>query len=115
LNPELIPQLEPLIDRLNEWVGKLVEVIEQISRSPGTLDRHFTTRSSFVMRLESVGIAFSGATLMVLGKAFERDVAYQATCDLLEELSIGPEELVFVEKFGNVAERRSMFKLAGKG
>ena len=104
MNRELIPQLDPLVDRLNEWRGSLVEVVEQVTRSPGTLDRHFTTRSSFVMRLEFVGIAFSGASLMVLGKAFDRDVGYQATCDLLEHLSVAPDEVIVVERFAKVAD-----------
>src|SRR5262245_43495880 len=89
LNRELISQLEPLVERISEWKGQLVEVVEQITRSPGTLDRHFTTRSTLVMRLESVGIALSGTSLLVMGNAFEKNVGYQATCDLLEELSLG--------------------------
>ncbi len=113
MNRELIPQLEPLVERLSEWRGSLVEVVEQLTRSPGTLDRHFTTYSSFVMRLEYVGIAFSGTSLMLAGKAFERNVGYQATCDLLERLSISPSEVVFVEWFGKVAERHSTFRLLG--
>ncbi len=113
MNRELIPQLELLVDRLNEWRGSLVEVIEQLTRRPGTLDRHFTTRSSFVMRLEHVGVAFSGTSLMLLGKAFERDVGYQATCDLLEQLSVADGEVVFVERFSKAAERHSTFKLLG--
>jgi hypothetical protein len=111
LNRELIPQLEPLVERLNEWRGSLVEVVEQLTRSPGTLDRHFTTYSSLVMRLEYVGIAFSGSSLMLLGKALGRDVGYQATCDLLEQLSVARGEVIFVERFGKVAERHSTFRL----
>jgi hypothetical protein len=67
------------------------------------------------MRFESVAIAFSGASLMVMGKAFERNVDYQATCDLLEELSLGSGEVVFVERFSKVVERRSTFTLIGEG
>ena len=85
-------------------------MVEQITRSPGTLDRHFTTTSTLILRLESVGIAFSGSSMMVLGRAFGRDVGYQATLDLLEGLSLGPAEVVFVERFGAVAERRSTFR-----
>ncbi len=111
LNRELIPQLEPLVERLSGWRGSLVEVIEKLTRSPGTLDRHFTTTSTTVLRLEHVGIAFSGGSLMVLGRAFGRDVGYEATVDLLERLSVGPDEVVFVERFGSVAERHSRFRL----
>jgi hypothetical protein len=114
LNRQLIPQVEPLVERLREWRGSLVEVVEQLTRSPGTLDRHFTTRSSFVMRLEHVDIAFSGSSLMLLGRAFERDVGYQATFDLLEQLSMAPNEVLFVERFGKVAERHSTFRLLGE-
>jgi hypothetical protein len=110
LNRELIPQLEPLVERLGGWRGSLVEVVEQITRSPGTLDRHFTTTSTLVMRLEYVGIAFSGSSLMMLGKAIGRDVGYQATVDLLERLSPSTDEVVFVERFGTVAERHSTFR-----
>ena len=114
MNRELIPQMEPLVELLNEWRGALVEVIEQITRSPGTLDRHFTTYSSLVMRLECVSITFSGTSLVVLGKAFKRDVGYQATCDLLEELTMASSEVVFVERFGKTAERHSTFRLLAK-
>jgi hypothetical protein len=110
LNRELISQLEPLVERLSGWRGSLVEVVEQITRSPGTLDRHFTTSSTLVLRLEYVGIAFSGGSLMVLGKAFGRDVGYEATVDRLERLSLGPDEVVFVEQFGAIAERHSTFR-----
>jgi hypothetical protein len=110
LNRELIPQLEPLVARLSEWRGSRVEVVEQLTRSPGTLDRHFTTISTLVLRLEYVGIALSGGSLMVVGKAFGRDVGYQATLDRLERLSLGPEEVVFVEHFGSAAERHSTFR-----
>jgi hypothetical protein len=110
LNRNLIGQLEPLVERLNEWRGSLVEVVEQLTRSPGTLDRHFTTTSTLVLRVEHVAIAFSGGSLMVLGKAFGRDVGYQATVDLLESLSVGPAEVVLVERFGRVAERHSTFR-----
>ncbi len=110
MNRERIPQIESLIETLNGWRGALVEVTEQITRSPGTLDRHFTTRSVLVMRLENVGIAFSGATLMLFGQVVGRNVEYQATLDLLEHLTVRPEEVVFVERFGRVAERHSTFR-----
>lgn len=113
MNRELIPKMELLVERLHEWRGSLVEVVEEITRSPGTLDRHFTTRVSFVMRLEFAGIGFSGATLMLLGKTGDRDAGYQATCDLLEELSIETAEVLLVEMFGNVAARHSTFTLLG--
>jgi hypothetical protein len=32
LNRELISQLEPLVERISEWKGQLVEVVEQITR-----------------------------------------------------------------------------------
>lgn len=111
MNRDLIPQLEPLVELLNTWRGALVEVVERLTRSPGTLDRHFTTSSTLVMRLEYVGIAFSGGSLMLMGKAFGRNVGYQATVDLLERLSLAPGEVVFVEQFGKVAERHSAFRL----
>jgi hypothetical protein len=114
LNLELIPQMDSVVQQLERWRGSLVEVIEQISRSPGTLDRHFTTRSSFVMRLEHVGITLSGTSLVLSGKASGRDAGYQATCDRLEELSIGSGEVLFVERFGNVVERHSTFRLLGQ-
>jgi len=110
MNRELIPQLEPLVERLSEWRGSLVEVVEQLTRSPGTLDRHFTTTTTLVLRLEHVGIAFSGGSLLVLGRAFGRDVGYQAAVERLERLSLGPEEVVFVERFGAAAERHSTFR-----
>ena len=110
MNRELIPQLEPLVEQLTAWRGSLVEVVEQVTRRPGSLDRHCTTTSSVVLRLEFAGVAFSGASLMVLGKAFGRDVGYQATLDLLERLSVGPDEVVFVERFGAEAERHSRFR-----
>jgi hypothetical protein len=88
----------------------LVEVVEELTRRPGSLDRHCTTTSTLVMRLEYAGVAFSGASLMVLGKALGRDVGYQATLDLLERLTVGPDEVVFVERFGSVAERHSRFR-----
>jgi hypothetical protein len=111
LNRDLIPQLDLLVERLSSWRGSLVEVVEQITRLPGTLDRHFTTSAQFVMQLRFVGIAFSGASLMLDGEAGGQPAMYQATCDLLEELSVGSTEVVFVEQFGGVAERRSTFRL----
>jgi hypothetical protein len=110
LNRDLIPQLEAFVERLTSWRGSLVKVVEQVTRSPGTLDRHFTTTSTQVIRLEFVGITFSGGTLMVQGKAFGRDVGHQATVDLLEHLSLGSDEVVFVERFGAAAERHSIFR-----
>ena len=110
MNRELIAQMGPLVEYLSGWRGALVEVVEQVTRSPGTLDRHFTTTSTLVLRLEHVAIAFSGGSLMVLGKAFGRDVGYQATIDLLERLSLGPAEVVFVERFGAAVERHSTFR-----
>lgn len=107
---ELIPQFEALLERLSEWRGALVEVVERLTRSPGTLDRHSTTTSQLVMRLEFVGVAFSGGSLTLMGKAFDRDVSYQATIDRLERMSLGIDEMVFVEKFGSAAERHSTFR-----
>ncbi|AMV28250.1 hypothetical protein VT84_27855 [Gemmata sp. SH-PL17] len=112
---ELLPQLESLVRRLYECRGSLVEVVEQITRFPGTLDRHFTTTSTLVMRLEFVGVTVSGASLMVLGRAFGRDVGYQATCDLLESLTVFPGEAVFVERFSKGVERHSTFRLLNSG
>ena len=63
-----------------------------------------------VMRLEYVGIAFSGRSIMLMGKAYGRDVGYQAAIDLLEQLSISPGVVVFVERFGKVAERHTCFR-----
>lgn len=111
LDRDFITQVQPLVERVSEWKGQLVEVVEQITRSPGTLDRHFTTRSSVVMRLESVAIAFSGATLMVMGKAHDRGVNYQVACDLIEHLSLESDNVVLVERFAGIAERHSTFNL----
>ncbi|MBN9524016.1 hypothetical protein J0H58_36815 [bacterium] len=110
MNRERIPQIESFVETLNGWRGMLVEVTERLTRSPGTLDRHVTTRSALVMRLENVGVAFSGATLVLFGQVFGRNVEYQATLDLLENLTVRPEEVVFVERFGTVAERHSTFR-----
>jgi hypothetical protein len=110
LNRDLIPQLEPLVECLTAWRGSLVEVVEQITRSPGTLDRHFTTTSTLVLRLDYVGIAFSGGTLMLLGKILGRDVGYQATIERLERLSVDSTEVVFVERFESAVERHSTFR-----
>ncbi len=111
MNRDMILQLQALVERLNEWRGAMVEVVEQLTQSPGSLDRHCTTRSSFVMRLEYAGIAFSGAALLVLGKALERDVGYQAACDLAEQLSVAPREVMLLERFGKAAERHSTIRL----
>lgn len=111
MNGELIPQLCPLAEHLSGWRGSLVEVVERITRSPGTLDRHCTTRSSFVMRLEFVGLTFSGASLTLLGTAGEREASYQATCDCLESLSIDEDEVVLVERLGKAVERHSTCRL----
>lgn len=111
MNRELIPQLELLLERLSRWRGSLVEIVEQITRRPGSLDRHVTTTTTLVLRLEHVGIAFSGGSLTLLGRAFDRDAGYQATVDLLESPTVGPAEVVFVERFGTVAERHSRFRL----
>ncbi|MDY3552742.1 hypothetical protein R5W24_001830 [Gemmata sp. JC717] len=110
MNTLLMHDLAALVERLNEWRGTTVEVVEQITRSPGSLNRHATTYSSFVMRLEFVGVAFSGATLMVLGKALGRDAGYQASCDLLERLSVGADEVTLVERFAKAAERHTAIK-----
>ncbi len=55
-------------------------------------------------------IAMSGCTLMLSGTIGDYQVDYQTTVDCLESLSIGTDEVLFVEKFGNVAERHSTFK-----
>lgn len=110
MNSELIPQLEPFVGHINMCKDSLVEVVEQLTHSPGDLDRHCTTRSILLMRLEYVGIAFSGATLMLIGKALSQDVRDEASCRLLERLSVGSEKVVLVERFGHVAERHSTFR-----
>src|SRR5262245_11437978 len=81
VNRELIPQVGSLVKQLSSWRGSLVEVVEQVSRSPGTLDRHFTTTSQFVMRLKFVGITFSGTSLTLEGEAGGQPALYQATVD----------------------------------
>lgn len=63
-----------------------------------------------LLRLDTVMIAISGGTLMILGKAFDRDVSYSATVDQLERLSISSDEVVFVERFGSLVERYSTFR-----
>lgn len=110
MNRELIPQLPLLVERLTEWSGSIVEVEELLTRSPGNLNRHFTTRSMLLLRLDTVMIAISGGTLMILGKAFDREVSYSATVDQLERLSISSDEVVFVERFGSLVERYSTFR-----
>lgn len=96
-----------LVGRLEEWRGSVVRVVEQITRRPGTLDRHFTTRSVLVFRLEHVGVAFSGAAVTLMGRAFGVDAEYQATLDGMERLETGPDAVVFVERFGEIVERHS--------
>ncbi len=100
-------EINVVMDQLDAWVGSMVKIVEQLTRKPGTLDRHFTTSSSMVMQLEHVGIAFSGANIMLLGKAYDIDVGYQVTCDRLVERSATPEKVMFVERFGTAAERFS--------
>ncbi len=111
MNRDLIPQLEPLAEILRAWRGSLVEVVEQVARLPGTFDRHFTTTTQLVMKLEDVAITFSGGSLTLSGTTGSWPATYQATCERLEELSLGPREVVFLERFGQTAERRSVFRV----
>lgn len=110
MNRDPVRQLEPLIDRLGAWRGQLIEVVEEITRSPGTLDRHVTTRATLVMQLEYACITFSGAALTVLGKVFGRDVGYQVAYDRATRVVLAPDGVRLVEQLGKTVERLSTIR-----
>src|ERR1700761_8428719 len=108
MNRELISQLDPLVEHLRGWVGSQLLISEAITRRPGNYDRHFTTSSVMFLRLQQVGVAFSGGALGLLG---ESPLQYEITIDLLESLAVGSREIILVERFGELAERRSAIQL----
>ena len=114
LQAKLIEQVQLAVTQCHDWRGSLLEIVEALTRVPGTLERHFTTRSVMVMRLEYVSLNFSGAALMLSGRALERDVSYQVSCDLLIDVSIETEAVFLVESFTGLAERHSAFKLLSR-
>lgn len=114
MNPELIPQLENCVTQIQSLRGSELLIIEQITRVPGNLNRHFCTQSVMLLELESVGITTSGAHLSLWGQIAGRQVGYQITVDLLSELQIQAEQIHFVESFGEQAERHSCIQLSQK-
>lgn len=111
---ERLREIEQVVGQLQAWQGSLLRVIEEIARVPGSLDRHSTTRSCQVMELEQVAVSFSGAALMLMGKAFDRDVSYQVCCDLLTRARIRPSEIQLSEQLNQTLTRLSTLQcLAG--
>ncbi len=118
MSPELITAVEAAIARLESWKGRLVSVEESISRAIGkswSFDRHFCTRSRFFLSLEFVGWFISGSALAVEGSQGEQPASYQLTLDLVVAAEL-PEDgsVAFKERFGQAAERVSVFRLVGE-
>ena len=111
MNRELIPQMEPMVERLRSWVGALVRVSEEVTRLAGNYDRHFATSTVLVFRLRHVGVALSGGALGLLGDLAGFPFQYEATVEMLDSMAIGQREIVLVERFGATTERRSTIAL----
>jgi hypothetical protein len=106
----MINQLDELLATFNTYRGQEVGIVESLSRSRDVgHDRHFSTRSEFFMRLRDVGVAFSGATLMIDGEAGGRAVGYQVALDAVTSADIEPHAIVIVGQFEQRTERRSQF------
>ena len=115
MSPELITAMESAIERLESWKGREVAVEEAISRAVGKsfgYDRHFCTRSRFVFAVEFVGWTISGSAVTVDGSQGGHQAGYQLTLDRVIAAEL-PEDgsVAFTERFGEVAERRSVFRL----
>lgn len=118
MSPELITAVEAAIARLESWKGRLISVEESISRAIGeswSYDRHFCTRSRFSLMVEFVGWYFSGSSLAVEGSQGGQPANYQLTLDRVVAVEL-PEDgsVAFKERFGQAAERVSVFRLNGK-
>jgi hypothetical protein len=111
MNPHIAAQLEPLLEQLSGWSERMVQVVEEITHHPPSLDRHFTTRTGFVFVLEHAGIAISGRRLMLLGKQGEHPADYQIACCLLTNIQIGGAQVTLVERFSDVAERHTTLRV----
>lgn len=111
MNNELLDDLNDLIEHLESKRGRYIEVVSHMTRTPGSLDRHSTTRSCLVMQLETVGIAFSGAKFFLIGEALGCHVAHEVFLDLLQELNAAENSTVLVERFGKFAERHTSIRL----
>ena len=105
-NEERAEVMATLVEHLQRWIGQTVEVKIQLTQrySIGDYDRHGTTSTYFEFKLDYVGIAFSGAKLMLLDDA-ER-ASLEAFTDIFVELLIEETKVIFVEKHkGNIGRR----------
>jgi hypothetical protein len=119
MTPELIAEIEAAFERLQSWKGQLVRIEECITRAVGhewAYDRHFCTQSSFALLIASVAWALSGSSVMIVGSLGGQPGDYQLTTDRVVSADLPDLGTVcFVERFGEEAERRSLFKLLASG
>ena len=114
--PPVLADALAALEHLEGWRGRVVTVSENISRAvirgQFTYDRHFCTHSHVVFTLGTVGWGMSGSTLMLDGRRDAAPVWYQLTTDRLAAVE-RPDDatVVFVERFGAEAERRTTVRL----
>ena len=48
---------------LDDCIGKEISIIDRISTVENNFDRHFTTTSSYLFKVEDFGVRTSGATV----------------------------------------------------
>ena len=116
MSPELLTDVEGAIALMESWRGKLVHVEETLARSTGDAweyDRHGCTHSRQSLVVEYVGWRFSGSALMVDGTSSGHQCSYEVSLDAVVAV-IRPDEssVAFKERFGQVAERLSLFRMA---
>lgn len=95
-------ELEPLIDAVLKLQGKQICVYSSLSRTRGVgaHNSHFSTSLSFTFSVNHVGIAISGARLMLLG-----DASFSIGLDDVASFSIADGQIEIVEQFEQQTER----------
>jgi hypothetical protein len=118
MSPELLIAIKEAIALLESWRGQLVRVEETLARSAGEeweYNRHFCTWSRFALVVQHVGWRFSGGALCVEGAFGDEMCGHQISLDAVVAVRRPDEASVaFKERFGQAAERVSVFRLVGE-
>jgi hypothetical protein len=117
MSPELFTAIEEAMFLLESWRGRLVRVEETLARGAGEeweYNRHFCTWSRFALVVKRVGWRISGSALMVEGSFGGEFCSHEVNLDTVVAVRRPDgESVAFKERFGQAAERVSVFRLVG--
>lgn len=106
MNKELVEALQEILLELNSHKAG-VSIVQEISINGENFDRHFTTKSTFELRLISASVRTSGGIMMLMGANY----SYELNAGSVYRINREGDQIELFERLAETVVRKTKLVL----